>query len=198
MKTYKPLIIPNDSSWGKFTIRRYLPYWFLNFIDGICNIIKWIPTLYKNRDWDHNYIYELIKIKLIQQRAYLVKHNRHMGILDINKYITICLNLIERLQEDYYGLEYMDYEKSKYEFIPCINNPGYSKLKSEIIEENLSDYLNKYTKQTKKFISENTDFSVETPEGRKSVAIRISNRNHERCKSLLFKILNEKIESWWD
>lgn len=198
MKKYAPLIIPEDSSWGKFTIRRYMPTWLKTFIDGLVNIIRWIPIIYKDNDWDSSYIFEILKQKLINQRAYLIKHNRHMSIPETNRDITTCLNLIERLKENFYEMEYMDYNESKLEFTPSIDHPDFVEMTSKIISDSLISYVNKYKIQLKKVLLNNKHLSLDTPEGRMSVAIRISRLNHEKCKRLLFNILDKKIEHWWD
>jgi hypothetical protein len=109
MKIYKPLPIPKDSAWGRKTWRSYVPYWLLNFIDGVKNIITWMPIIYKDKNWDHSYIYNIIEFKLLQQRNCLVKANRHTNIWETNRDITICLNLIQRIKNDYYNTEYFDY-----------------------------------------------------------------------------------------
>ena len=105
MKRYRPLGIPSDSAWERKTIRKYVPNSILYMLDGIANIIRWMPTLYKDRDWDGNYIFEILEKKIEFQRSYLVKHNRHMGVPNDNYYMTICLNLINLIKEDYYELE---------------------------------------------------------------------------------------------
>jgi len=36
------------------------------------------------------------------------------------------------------------------------------------------------------------------PENKMELALRLSDLNQSRCQALLFKILNEKINRWWD
>jgi flagellar biosynthesis chaperone FliJ len=87
MKIYKKLIVPNTSSWDKkpnwwqtnisFPIyykyrytwwyKIYQNYWefpLKNFKKGIKNLWKWAPIIYKDRDWDDFYIFEMLKKKL--------------------------------------------------------------------------------------------------------------------------------------
>ena len=119
MKNYKMLSVPKDSAWERFTIRRYLPIWLLEVTDGIANIFAWLPTIYKDRHWDSSYIYEVLKKKIELQRKYIVSSNRHLSVPTDNYFMTVCLNLIERCQSDYYAIEYLDYHTSKFDFIPC-------------------------------------------------------------------------------
>lgn len=194
MKIYKPLPIPKDSAWDRPSWRRYLPYWVKDIINGVSNIIKWAPIIYKDRNWDDHYIFEMLKFKLIQQRKELVNANRHTGIEDTNRYITICLNLIERIQYETYGVEYIDYIREKTWFEP--NENGTFTYKSEIIMENFSGYFLKYQNQTRRLLKKDPELGL--PENKQRLALKLSDLNQRRCQTLLFKILNEKINCWWD
>lgn len=194
MKKHLPLPIPSDSAWDKVTWRTYAPVWLKEIIDGISNIIKWAPVIYKDRDWDGHYIFEMLKFKLIQQRKEIVEANRHMEVEDTNRYITICLNLIEHIQEETYNLEYQDFVRERMWFSD--NGDGTSTLKSEIEMENLSGYFRKYPNQTKYLLNKKPRLGL--PENKMELALRLSDLNQSRCQKLLFKILDYKINTWWD
>jgi hypothetical protein len=194
MKLYKPLPIPEDSAWERKTWRSYTPSWLLNFIDGIANIFKWIPVLYKDKNWDWRYIYELMEFKLLQQRDYLVKANRHMSIPEINRDITLCLNLIQRVKDEYYGCEYLDYFEAKHWFEPTDETGQYFTCHSEMIWEKFDEYLAKYPIQHKKVLQKYADKIEE----KKDIAFYIGLENEKRAQNLLYKILNRKLSHWWD
>jgi len=199
MKIHRPLPIPSDSAWDRPSWRKYAPVWFKQFIDGVSNIIKWTPTIYKDRNWDGSFIFEILKFKLIQQREELVKANRHTGVEQVNRYITICLNLIEHIQEETYNLEYQDYIREK---IWWTENKESStvgvtyRYHSEIEHENFIGYFLKYKNQTKRLVEK--DSTLALPENRMHLALQLSHLNQNRCQTLLFKILDEKIQHWWD
>jgi hypothetical protein len=194
MKKHLPLPIPSDSAWERRTWKYYTPIWFNEIVTGISNLIKWIPTIYKDRDWDDHYIFEMLKFKLIQQRKELVGANRHTGIEDTNRYITLCLNLIERIQEETYNLEYQDYVRERIWFTD--NGDETSTLNSEIEYENFTGFFLKYQIQTKRLVEKNPELALE--ENKMRLALRLGDLNQSRCQALLFKILNEKINRWWD
>jgi hypothetical protein len=194
MKKHLPLPIPSDSAWGRVTWRKYTPIWLKKIIDGILNIIKWAHVIYKDRDWDGSFIFEILKFKLIQQRKELVGANRHTGVEDTNRYITLCLNLIERIQEETYNLEYQDFVRERIWFTD--NGDETSTLNSEIEYENFTGYFLKYQIQTKRLVEKNPELALE--ENKMRLALRLSDLNQSRCQALLFKILNEKINRWWD
>jgi len=197
-KIYKQLEIPTNSAWDRFTIKRYLPTWLNEFIRGCSNLIFWFPTIWKDRNYDDYYIFEILKQKLIRQRKYLVNSNRHEGVWQVNRDITICLNLIERFQNSYYELEYFDYHQSKFEFIPSDfkhNGENCFEMKSELLWENFDKYFYKYRNAYRKMLKENyrgiNDRDLEIDN--ETFALYLSQYNHERCKKLLLKTLEAKL-----
>lgn len=219
MKIYKQLPIPKTSAWDRnkttfnpYTLLDRLIYtkfrysWLhakwdkyigdpiTNIKHGIINLWAWFPTIWKSRRWDMAYTFEILQKSLKLQRKEIVEANRHMGVEDINRYITLCLNLIERINEDYYNMEYSDYHKSKFEFIPCEDNPGYSTLKTDIISENFDDYFKKYPNSLRRVLEKEPELIKD----RKWLAMKLGDYNQQKCQNLLFKILNEKINTFWD
>ena len=65
--------------------------------------------MYHDRDWDGDFILKILQKKIEFQRKELINANRHMGIDRDNRYMTLALNLLERVRQDHYGLECMDY-----------------------------------------------------------------------------------------
>lgn len=194
MTKHLPLPIPSDSAWGRPSWRKYTPIWFNEIVTGISNLIKWTPTIYKDRDWDDHYVFEILKFKLIQQRKELVEANRHTGVEAINRDITLCLNLIEHIQEETYNLEYQDFIRERMWFSD--NGDGTSTWNSEIEYENFTGYFLKYRNQTKRLVEKDPELALE--ENKMRLALRLGDLNQSRCQALLFKILNEKINHWWD
>jgi len=169
-------------------MNNFIPYWFRQITDGFKNLIKWLPIIWKNRDWDYLYTFELLKFKLLQQRNYLVYNDRHA---EINRDITICLNLIDRIQNEYYALEYQDFYRGTTKFI---KEGKYYRYEEKIEFENFSGYFQKYPLQVKELLKK----YPEVKDDKMKLALFLSYRNQKRCQTLLFKILNEKINYWWD
>ena len=191
MNNYTPLPLPKDTAWERKSWRRHSPIWIKQIVDGIINLIKWFPIIWKDRNWDHHYIFEILKFKLIQHREKLVNSNRHTGVNEANYYITICLNLIDRIQNEYYGLEYQEFYRGKVKFV---KEGNYYKYDEQIEFENFSGYFQKYPLQVKSLLEK----YPEVKDDKMKLAIFLSHRNQKRCQSLLFKILDEKINYWWD
>ena len=187
MRTYTKLPIPNDSSWGKKTWKYYSPTWFVMFAEGVYNIFRWMPTIYKDKDWDYFYITRLLQVKIEHQREYLVKHNRHEHISEDNFWMTILLNLIEREHEDYYNRE-------KYEYVEMHDDVMAVGYKTE----HLQDYINKYPGIYRRAIKSIDILDKHLTINKESIAMTMAAQRQEKCRRLIFKILQEKSQRWWD
>jgi hypothetical protein len=110
----------------------------------IRNLIRWIPIIWKDRDWDFYFTYEILKKKLEFQAEFTRKHGYHMyNAQDANRMET-CVRLIKKLQHE------------EYIIIPVTNR--------------------KYTEE---------DFKKDQ-------------MRHDKARKLLFRILEQNIEGWWD
>jgi len=192
MKTYKPLIIPEDSAWDRNTLYGKLHWRIRYVITGIKNIIRWMPTIYHDRDWDQWHIYNVLQKKIEFQRKELINANRHTDINRDNRDMTIVLNLIERVNEDFYGVEYLDYSESKFRFEPIEGDDEYYTMEQDVISENYDEYIKKYPSSVRKVLKEKPDLD------KKDLCFWVARHNEERAHNLLHRILKERIRHWWD
>jgi hypothetical protein len=232
-KHYK-LELPKESTWDRISydpifrlynsreewpswVEKVFDLWFvpkrfvIELFDFFVRLKKWIPVLWKDRDWDDSFIFEIIKTKLITQRDYLVKNYRHTSVPEINRDITLCLNLIERFQESHYEIEYLDYFEVDFSFSECDDSiqekeaPKLFEMKSETKRDDLIKYIEKYPldkARTIKWINkinvESVDDYCDNSDSRQRLALYMSQYRHQKCKRLIFLILEQRIESWWD
>ena len=191
MKNYKKLTIPEDSAWDRSTIWKRLHWRIRNFLIGCKNIIKWTPTLFKDRDWDQYHIYTILQKKIEFQRKEIVYANRSTRVWQDNRDMTIILNLLERVKDGYYESENTDYYEMKVETIP-VDGTSLKQMKFEVLSERYDEYLNKYKSSVRKVLKEEGEIDKET------LCMLVASHNQEKARKLLFNMLNEKIEGWWD
>ena len=192
MKNYEKLIIPEDSAWDRNAVWRSLHWRIRNFLIGCKNIIKWSPTLFKDRDWDQYHIYTILQKKIEFQRKEIVYANRSTRVWQDNRDMTIILNLLERVKDGYYESEHTDYYEMKVETIPVKDNPNLKQMKFNVLSERYDEYLNKYKTSARKVLKEEGEIDKET------LCMLVATHNQEKARKLLFNMLNEKIEGWWD
>jgi hypothetical protein len=106
--------------------------------------------------------------------------------------MTIVLNLIERVKNEYYDSEYLDYEESKISFTPVEENPNLNQLNLIVNNENYDNFLKKYPSSVRSVLKEKGKIS------KRDLCFYVSKYNQERAHNLLFKILKERMRWWWD
>ena len=131
----KPGFFKSISLWWKFEGQ----YYHKDFINGVKNLWKWFPTIWKDRDWDDSFIFDLLIQKLKNQSKYIGKRDYHTRAKRDAEIMMTCVRLLEKVKVEEYGIEYLDYEVSDWNFVPCKDSPGYSTLEVDRISENFDD-----------------------------------------------------------
>ena len=176
-------------------------YYHKYFKQGIKNLIYWLPIIWKDRNWDQDYIYEVLKHKLKAQAKYIGDANRHTRAKQDARRIIICTKLIQLCQDETYATEYINYFEDKHWFEPCEDKSGYSTWKSETLSQNFDDFFKKYPLVYKKVMNGEGLYTLDGKDEsdmKRLIAMNISHINQKRAQDLLFKILNENINRWWD
>ena len=167
--------------------------------EGIKNIIYWFPIIWKDRNWDHDYIFRILKHKLKAQAKYIGSKDRHTRAQYDSQRMKLCVNLIQKLQDSYYEMEYMDYAKDRHWFEPCGDKEGYSTWESENIWERYDDFFKKYPNMHRRVLKGEGFAPIKGREDDKHfIAMSIGHMNYDRAHKLLFRIMERDIRGWWD
>jgi len=156
-------------------IRYDIPY-------GIKNIIKWFPTIWKDRDWDHYFIYVTLRQKLHFTEQHIRKYDRHTTAEQEADKIKTCVLLLDRLiADDYSAFKKMDEKWGDIEMssTPCKDRPDLYEL--NITRPNI--------KTEKDKLQERKEFKN---------AYEHEQYLKKQDRELLFKIISKNIEGWWD
>jgi hypothetical protein len=193
----RPNIFRRIYLWWRFSGR----YYHVDLIRGTKKLWYWFPVIWKDRDWDDHYIFDILKHKLKAQSKYIGDNNRHTRAQLDAKRMRLCIRLIEKVQDETYEMEYMDYHKDRNWFTPVEGQPDLSQWNSETVYENFDDFFKKYPRIYKRVMNGEGPFTLDgrdEKEIKKIVAMNISKINQERAFDLLFKILKQDIRRWWD
>lgn len=200
-KSRKVGVFEKISLWWKFDGR----YMHKKFARGVKNLWRWFPVIWKDRDWDQNFIYNLLAKKLEFQAKAIGDRDIHTDAKRDAERMRLVAKLIKLQQEEYYRLEYMDYEETEHWFEPCEEHEGYKEWKSKTLSERHAEYFAKYPRQYKKVLNGEGCFTryreegyVVDPTDTHKLAMEIAHENQNRCRKLIFKIMEEHIEGWWD
>jgi hypothetical protein len=165
-------------------------YKIKQFFKRIYNLYRWFPIIWNDQDWDDHYIFEILKFKLKNQAEYIGSKDRHMSAKRDAEIMMLCVRLIEKVQDEWYGREYFKYHKSDMRFIPSESHPGSYEMEMEILEENFDDYFKKYPLIYRMVPDLNAP--------KEEIAYHIAKINEKRAHKLLFTILEQNIRRWWD
>ena len=109
-----------------------------------------------------------------------------------NRDMTIVLNLIERVKEEYYGTEYLDYSETKFRFEPVEGGRELYSMEEDVISENYDAYLRKYPSSVRKVLKKKSGLD------KRDLCYYVAKHNEKKAHDLLFKILKERMRWWWD
>jgi hypothetical protein len=162
---------------------------------GLINLYVWFPIIWKDRNWDHSFILDIIKFKLKQQSLYIGNENRHTRAKKDARDMIICVNLIEKINDGFYESEYFDFYKDDMWTEELADKPGYYEMKFNPVWEKFDDYFKLYPLIYNKVLKDGGIFSNDT---KHHIAMNIGHINQQRAQDLLFKIMNENINGWWN
>lgn len=176
--------------WFKWDVK----YFHVEVIQGIKNLWKWIPIVWKDRDWDCHYIFESLKFKINNTANSFESRKRFVGWEQEVRYMRICQKLIEKIQNDYYQHEYLNFYEFDYNFVK--NDSGSYDVTKTVKRDDTEQYILKHP-NTKKIVLGKTKYQnyVKSNSG---IALAIGIEKHIKARKLLFKILENKIEGWWN
>ena len=194
-------------SWWSYTKTYKLEIPYRDFVRGIKNLKKWFKLAWNDADWDHRYIMEVLKFKIQNTADYIEKTQRHLDWNKDVKYMRIAVKLIDKLwpdefsEERGYESEFMDYHETEFNFVKCTDEKykGSYRMESKEISENYDEYFSKNKLMHKKaiaYLKVNKGWSE--PKSKHTQGIILSKLRHDKAKKLLFHIISEHIESWWD
>ena len=186
---------------------RLIPLWWDNegkyyhktFRTGVRNLVYWFPIIWKDRNWDSHYIFEIMVHKIKAQSKYIGERDIHTRAKRDAEIMMLCVNLMKLVQDEHYSGEYTDYHKTKHWFEDVPGKEGLSSWESKLLEENFDDYFKKYPLIYKRVLDGEGVFGRDGREDDKQIiAMNIGHINHERARKLLFKLMEQNIERWWD
>jgi hypothetical protein len=189
-----------EKLWNSIKIRwsndwKYIPK---DIKQGFKNLKYWLPIIWKDRNYDHRYIYTILQHKLKAQSQYIGDRDIHTRAKRDAEVMMTCVRLIDKVGDEWYSSEYMDYHKTKSWFEPVEDKEGYSTWESKLLGENFDDYFKKYPLVHKRVLNGEGYFNTKGLEDKQIIAMNIAHLNQDRAHKLLFKIIEKNIERWWD
>ena len=154
------------------------------FFRNVRNVIRWIPTLYKDREWDYSFMLEIEQkklknmIKWYEQNDYGISTSGPMTVKQMKLAVSLLDIILEK--ENFWSIDYPEDYKfvvdHKYQPLPET---------SFVIEK----YIN--TKNYKRFFSWLNDSAMKSPSWKIDLRIR-------KAWYLYHKLREQYMMNWWD
>ena len=188
---------------------RFIPLWWDHegkyyhkmFKTGVQNLIYWFPIIWKDRNWDSHYIFEIMMHKIKAQSKYIGSRDIHTRAQRDAEIMMTCVRLMKQIDDEFYSSEYSDYHTTKHWFADVPGKEGLSSWESRLLEENFDEYFKKYPLVYKRVLKGEGVFHLDGKNDldiKQRIAMNIGHINHDRARKLLFKIMEQNIERWWD
>ena len=167
------------------------PYYIYKKIDqaiydikhGIENLIDWFPIIWKDRDWDHWFLYKIIHKKLEKMEYLQRTYGHHVDNEKTADQIKICKLLLARLIEDDYLSNATKYHDEKWGELRLITKPIPG-----------TEVCSVETETTKPL----TEKEKERESKARMALYKHGDKMKEQDLDLLFKIMRKHIQGWWD
>lgn len=166
---------------------------------GIINLFKYFKVVWNDRSWDQGYMYDLMIRKLEVTIPSYEKYSNHVGSENTVMRMKTVLNLMKKVKDGDYGIEYLDYQDSEINFIPTDETEKWFEMKKTVKKDNLDEFFKKYKNKHQRILNGKIKL-VQRPieeKDRETIAFEISHYNEDRARKILFKLLDSNISGWW-
>jgi hypothetical protein len=161
--------------------------WKYNIQNGVRNLIRWMPTIWKDRDWDGSYILTILIKKIELQRETIINnkivHQDELKVMDGD--MSKCLELLKKANDEWGNYEEplvdqhdKKWGKREFDFVP---------IEDKNLFEMKLNYERDLTDEEKE--QERKDFSEGLEKAR---------RERERDLAEAMGIIARHVDEWWD
>ena len=168
-------------------------YYIRRKFKQIKNIIKWIPILWNQFDFDYSYSIDVFKFQLQQLSNHLKSNDSNTASAKQHHLrLEIIIKLMTKVYDDDYRLEYLELMKSIY---------GEDLMKSSFVnsENTIKDdkYPGMYVMTRGYEITESKE-KIKEIENRNTELQGISQRKQKRAHKLLWELIEHNIQNMRD
>lgn len=162
-------------------------YPFRDFYRRVQNVLRWLPTIWNDRDWDDSYITEILIRKLEFTRDFYLSDKPYSS--EAKRTADEIQEAISRLHQTRDSWEFYEdpaheaiekkWGKSKFNFIPTNDGTGSSYLEIEHENVKTSEDEEQYSKEFR-------------------AAMKQAREQYMKDKIKAYKFIAKNIDKWWD
>lgn len=169
--------------WNRYWDRLTTGYY--NTKCGLSNLVKWLPFIWRDRQWDYFFIYMTFAAKLRIQADHIEQHGIHKHKDRDVREMRLCAALLQRAAEEDY----------------LINNPWYEKSDSLFGKIEMSTRDEDDDGLTRCVIGRpnvKTDADEKRERFNHKKAREYSERMMKQDLEMFCRIFSRKSRTWWD
>ena len=156
---------------------------FRRLINNIKMSYRWAKFGWSDRDFDQYFLYDVMEFKIRNMHKAFMKYGYADRSVTTQR-MELVANLIKKVKNEDYESEYMDY----------MYDDKFNKI--DKLDEYLEINKNNYKRSGKWFSKRGRN--MKTPTLKERCAMDIGHYKHKKCKRILFQIMHDKIDYWWD
>jgi hypothetical protein len=171
------------------------------FVRGIKNLIEWFPIIWEDRDYDSQYLMDIMKFKIQKMSKLQGSTNSHVSTQRNVEIMNTVVRLIDKVVDETYRHEYYDYFDSTYKFVKVHrtdNDPkreDYYTMEEEITRDDTHEYIKKYSRTYKQV----TTHSLHKDDmDARMIPMIMGDIRHVKAKRLLFSLMERNVDKWWE
>ena len=164
----------------------YLLWYFRRFFRRCRNVIRWIPTLWKDEDWDDSFVTTIFIKKLEHQRDFFLSDRTH--ILEAKKVAAEIQTAIDGLRNTAESYEYESRAIADIE-----RKWGESKMRSEPSKAVPGCYEIHFDVPGVKTPEDEAQYNAEFRE-----CMAAARKQYMKDKRAAYAYIASNIDRWWD
>jgi hypothetical protein len=159
-------------------------YWFKRKYRQVKRVLDYLPIIWKGYDFDYRYAIDLFKHQLIRTSNFMESDRAYAIDSDMRaKRIKTAIELLDKVYDEEYGMEYQDQMKKIY---------GDNVLDWNFEDTGRGDGTSYINYEYEKW--ENKDKVKETFDK----LFKQSKEKQIRAEKLVWKFISHNIRGWWD
>lgn len=170
-----------------------LKYYPSIFLRGIRNLIEWFPIIWQDRDYDSQYLMDLMKFKIEKMYKHQDSMLTHASTQRNVEIMKTVVRLMDKVQDETYRHEYYDYIDSEFEFVK-VEGTDHFTFEEKISRDDTQDYIKKYPLTYKQITSD----PLYKADDEKIVPMIMGEIRHKKAKRLLFLLMERNFDKWWE
>ena len=168
-----------------------ITYPFRDFYRRVKNILRWLPTIWKDRDWDNSYITEILIKKLELTRDFYLSDKAHS--VEAGNIAREIQDAIERLHMtrdswEFHEAPAMEELEQKWGLTAFSFEPYECNENGEVITYEMKS-------KTEKVNTEEEEEQYRIEFGK---ALDTARKQYRKDKKDAYKFIAKNIDKWWD